>query len=45
MMLLIVLIFAGGRGVLEKRKGTAFVGEMAHFGRGNPSFDWGKWWI
>jgi hypothetical protein len=45
MMILIVLIFAGGRGVLEKRKGTAFVGEMAHFGRGNPSFDWGKWWI
>ena len=45
MMLLIVLIFAGGTGVLEKGKGTAFAGEMVHFGRGNPSFDWGKWCI
>jgi hypothetical protein len=45
MMLLIVLIFAGGTGVLEVRKGTAFAGEMSHFGGGNISFDGRKWCI
>jgi hypothetical protein len=45
MMILIVLIFAGGTGVLEVRKGTAFAGEMTHFWRGNPSFNRGKWCV
>jgi hypothetical protein len=44
-MLLIVLIFAGGTGVLEVRKGIAFAGEMSHFGGGNISFDGRKWCI
>ena len=43
--LLIVLIFAGGTGVLERRTGIASVEEMHRFDGGNPSFDWGKWCI
>jgi hypothetical protein len=39
---LIVLIFAGGTGVLERRNGIALVEEMYHFDGGNPSFGWGK---
>ena len=43
MMFLIVLIFVGGQGVLEEGTGTAFAGDMAHFGGGHNAFDWGKW--
>jgi hypothetical protein len=45
MMILSVLIFAGGTGVLEVRKGAVFAGEMAHFWRGNSSFVRGKWCV
>jgi len=45
MVFFIQLIFAGGTGVLEKRKGSAFVGDMTYYGGGNYSFNWGKWSI
>jgi hypothetical protein len=45
MVHLIVLIFAGGTGVLERRNGIALVEEMYHFDGGNPSFDRRKWCI
>jgi hypothetical protein len=43
MMLLKVLISAGGHGVLERRNDSVWVREMYHFGGGNPSFDRGAW--
>ncbi len=45
MMVLIVLIFAGGHGVLERGNGRAWVREMHHFSGGNPLLEWGKWCI
>jgi hypothetical protein len=42
---LIVLIFAGGTGVLEWGNGTTLAWEMAHFDGGNPLLDRGKWCI
>ena len=45
MTFLIALIFAGGSGVLNEGKGSAFAGEMVHFGGGNSSLGWGKWCI
>jgi len=42
MVFLMVLFFAGGRGVLKKRKRSAFAGDIRHFGLGNISFDLGK---
>jgi len=45
MVLLDVLISAGGHVVLERRNGSTWVQEMYHFGGGNPSFSWRKWCI
>jgi hypothetical protein len=45
MVLSMVLISAGGHGVLAKRNDSVWVQEMYHFGGGNPSFDYGKWCI
>jgi hypothetical protein len=52
MVLLMVLNSAGGHDVLDWRNGSVRVGEMFHFGGGNPLFDGGhgafgvgKWWI
>jgi len=45
MMLLSVLISAGGQRVLERGNGSTWVREAHHFGGENFSFEWGKWCI
>jgi hypothetical protein len=45
MTLLIVLISAGGHGVLERGNGSTWVREMYRFDGGNHPFDWGKWCV
>ena len=43
MVLLIVVIFAGGQGVLELGNGITWAWDMYHFGSGNHPLDRGKW--